>query len=116
MKLKSKLKQYSKVLLAFTLLSLPCVVNAAPDSDNKVFNFDMTSSNDSGLTQVGKKFGWLANTAFYGMYLVGGVLLTSGAMKLKQGDIPGFAKTAAGGGVMFTIPTIMSSLKDYSQK
>lgn len=49
------------------------------------------------------------------MYLAGGVMLTGGAIKLKQGDVAGFSKMAAGGGALFTIPTVMKSLQTYSE-
>lgn len=111
--MKSKIRHYLRILLLLGFFAAPAIGYCAKDA---TFNFDGDAAKSGGFTETTTKLNYLANTAFYGMYLVGGVLLTSGAIKLKQGDIPGFAKTAAGGGVMFTIPTVMSSLKTYSNK
>ena len=108
-------KKYSKYLRGIALaafLFLP-VFGFAKDP---IFNFDGDEANSMGFGDTQNKLNSLANMAFYGMYLVAGVMLTGGAIKLKQGDVPGFAKMAAGGGVMFTIPTIMSNLRDYSDR
>lgn len=80
-------------------------------ANDDVFNFNNTAG-DFGDTTT--KMEELANFVFYTMYLVGGVVLTGAAFKLKQGDVPGFAKMAAGAGVLFIIPTIMRSLNDFS--
>lgn len=109
MKIK-KDKLFRRLALAAFLL-FPVVGYCAHDN---VFEFDGSEAESQKLGQVKRKFNALGNMAYYTMYLAGGVMLGAGAFKLKQGDIPGFTKMAAGGGVLFAVPTVMTSLKDYS--
>ena len=110
--MKKKISKYLRGCALAAFLLLPAIGFAR---DN-VFNFVGDEAQSYGFSDTKNKLNSLANMAFYGMYLVGGVMLTGGAIKLKQGDVPGFAKMAAGGGVMFTIPTIMSNLRTYSDR
>ena len=102
---KRKIKKALLILLSF------CFVGTAFAINNDVFNFNNTAGDFADTTN---KMEELANFVFYVMYLVGGVVLTGAAFKLKQGDVPGFAKMAAGAGVLFVIPTIMRSLNQFS--
>lgn len=94
----------------FFFAALLAAANAFALNDD-VFNFNNTSGDFSDTTG---KMEELTNFAFYAMYLVGGIVLTGAAFKLKAGDVPGFAKMAAGAGVLFVIPTIMRSLNQFS--
>lgn len=97
-----------KSLLFFAALVAAANAHAVNDD---VFNFNNTAGDFSDTTG---KMEELANFAFYAMYLVGGVVLTGAAFKLKAGDVQGFAKMAAGAAVLFVIPTIMRSLNQFS--
>ena len=96
---------------AFAAMALICAAGSAYAANSDAFNFNNTSGDFGDTTS---KMEELANFVFYVMYLVGGVALTGAAFKLKQGDVPGFAKMAAGAGVMFIIPTLMRSLNQFS--
>lgn len=107
-----KSKKLIKLLSIAAFVLAPIAANAAADP---TFNFSGTTANSGGFSETQTKFNTLANMAFYTMYLAGGAVLAGGAFKLKQGDIPGFTKMAAGGGVLFATPTVMTSLKQFSQ-
>jgi len=111
-----KKKNLIKTLFIAALFSLPVFGYAQSISGGDPFNFKGTQAGTGGFGKTMTKFNQLANVAFYTMYLVGGAMLTGGAIKLKQGDVAGFSKMAAGGGVLFTIPTVMKGLQDYSDK
>ena len=89
--MKKKISKYLRGCALAAFLLLPAIGFAR---DN-VFNFDGDEAQSYGFSDTKNKLNSLANMAFYGMYLVGGVMLTGGAIKLKQGDVPGFAKMAA---------------------
>ena len=107
-----KTKKTSSVKKWATAIAAILAAGSAMAAGNDdVFNFNNTAGDFGDTTS---KMEELANFVFYTMYLVGGVALTGAAFKLKQGDVPGFAKMAAGAGVLFIIPTIMRSLNQFS--
>lgn len=107
-----KKKNLIKTIFLAALMSMPVFGYAASDDP---FNFKGDLADGGGFSKTRMKLNQLANVAFYTMYLAGGVMLTGGAIKLKQGDVAGFSKMAAGGGALFTIPTVMKSLQTYSE-
>lgn len=73
-------------------------------STNAKDNADAFEETTSAIEQV-------FNLVFWLMYGVGTVMMGISGFKLKQGDVPGFAKMFLGGGALFISPLVIQSLQ-----
>ena len=68
-----------------------------------------------GDTQVAKGLGQLVQWVYWIFYLLGAVIMGTGAFKLKQGDVAGFGKNMAGGATLFFVPSAIKVFRSIGQ-
>ena len=106
-------KTLAKIIMAGLMIGLVTTVGYA-DAGSSGNSIDMTGNTTqasqgawSGIvTQVNTVIAFV----YWIMYIVAAVLITMAGFKLKQGDIPGFAKTLIGGMAVFGSKFLIQAL------